>query len=140
MNRVCSIFVQILQLISRAGSEAAVRRHRAERTPAASAVGDSRGHAVLPTGGGQVASARFRAGWRRIPHVGTRSCGEAFPVLRASSREPPLVCESWSVIESRFPPSVLPGSVVSHKYYIGILEGPRYAAVCPADAPSLPSK
>jgi hypothetical protein len=41
MNRVCSIFVQILQLISRAGSEAAVRRHRAERTPAASAVGDS---------------------------------------------------------------------------------------------------
>ena len=31
MNRVCSIFSQILQLISRTGFDTAVRKHKAER-------------------------------------------------------------------------------------------------------------
>jgi hypothetical protein len=54
LNRVCSIFSQILQLISRSAFAEAVEKHKAERHARVQQLGPVRGYAVLPVERNQI--------------------------------------------------------------------------------------
>ena len=57
MNKVCSIFSQVLKLFSRGEFEKAVKEHKAERhAPGIHQLGPVHGDAVLPVGAGAFAA------------------------------------------------------------------------------------
>jgi len=82
MNRVCSIFAQVLRLLPRIEFEQAVQKHRTEEARQGVQLLDATDrHAVLPAGTGQIAAGdRGRSGQfgRQAETLGSGATTETF--------------------------------------------------------------